>query len=108
MFVFNGFRGIRSLVTLAFLLSRHTSPEAGLAEALRSVCPGAHEYIGAGEQHIEAVQVLPDPAIHSLGKSELPLDDQKGMPDHASYGRFPVPDLPLPIDAREAFLYIHF
>ena len=47
---------------------------------------------------MEAVQILSDPAIHSLGKSELPLYNQEEMFDHTAYGRFPVFDLPFPVN----------
>ena len=89
-----------------FSSRRHTSPKADLSELLRPACPRAHEDIGAGKQHVKTIKILPDPAIHGFGKPELPLDNQKRMLDHASHGRFPVLDLPLPVDARVVLLYV--
>ena len=53
----------------------------------------------SGEKGFQAaVQILSDPAIHSLGKSELPLYNQEEMFDHTAYGCFPVFDLPFPVN----------
>lgn len=86
----------------------HRSPKANLSELLRPAYPRTHEDIGAGEQHVQAVQILPDPPVHGFGKPELPLDDQEGMFDHASHGRFPVLDLPFPVNARVVLADVQF
>ena len=66
-------------------LCGHSSPKTDLAELLGSACPRAHEDIGTAEQHVKAVQVLLDPAVHGLTEFELLLDNQKGVFNHASY-----------------------
>ena len=86
----------------------HRSSQANLSELLRPVCPRAHEDIGTGKQHEKAIQILFDPSIHGFGKPELPLDNQEGVFNHASHGRFPMLDFPLLVNARVVLADVQF
>ena len=78
-------------------MQEYGPPKIDFTELLRSVCPHAHEDIGAGEQHVKAVLAFPNPAVYGRVKNKLPLDDQKRVFIHAPYGRFTMFDLPLPV-----------
>ena len=74
------------------------SPKANRAELIGSAATYAHEQVRTAKQHIEPIHVLSNSPIRRLAVSELPLDDQERMFDLASYGCFPVLNLPFPIN----------
>jgi hypothetical protein len=71
--------------------SRGVSSGCGQADAWPSPHegdgPGAHQPVRGGEQHVEVVEVLGDPAVAGLGEGEVTLDDEERVLDLGPHRR---------------------